>query len=117
MLGLGAVSAFNKGLTGSGFGPMMTAGQMLSGRTSKSAIGTTKLAEVPISIAGFVTYLVKNGMSTWSVVIFLGLGAIIGGAIGPYVTARLSSETKMRMGLGWVVVVLGTWTLVKTWLI
>ena len=117
ILGLGAFSAFNKGLSGSGFGPIMTAGQMLSGRTSKSAIGATKLAEVPISIAGFVTYLLGNGMASWNLVIFLGTGAIVGAIIGPHITAKFKSEKGMKVGLGILVIALGIWTLAKTSLI
>ncbi|MBW2124088.1 MAG: sulfite exporter TauE/SafE family protein [Deltaproteobacteria bacterium] len=35
ILGIGALSAFNKGLSGGGFGPVVTSGQMISGRGSK----------------------------------------------------------------------------------
>lgn len=117
ILGIGALSAFNKGLSGSGFGPIMTAGQMLTGRTAKSAIGATKLSEVPICVAGFLIYLVRNGMSTWDFVIFLGIGAIVGAVVGPHITAKFKSEKRMRVGLGILVIALGIWTLAKTWLI
>ena len=36
ILGVGAISAFNKGLSGGGFGPIVTAGQMISGREGKT---------------------------------------------------------------------------------
>jgi hypothetical protein len=117
ILGIGALSAFNKGLSGGGFGPVVTAGQMISGRPSKSSIGVTTLAEAPICISGFLIYLLRNGMPTWSLVIFLGLGAIVGALIGPHLTAKIKSETKVRLGLGILVSMLGIWTLAKTWLI
>jgi len=117
ILGIGALSAFNKGLSGGGFGPIVTAGQMISGRRSKSAIGATTLSEAPICIAGFLIYLLRRGMSTWNLVIFLGIGAIVGALVGPYITAKLKAETRVRVGLGILVIVLGAWTLVKTWLL
>lgn len=117
ILGIGALSAFNKGLSGGGFGPVVTAGQMISGRASKSAIGATTLSEVPICVAGFLMYLLRSGMSTWNLVIFLGIGAIIGAIIGPHITAKFRSETNLKIGLGILVIVLGIWTLAKTWLI
>lgn len=117
ILGIGAISAFNKGLSGGGFGPIVTAGQMISGRESKSAIGATTLSEMPICMAGFLAYLLRNGMSTWALVVFLGIGAIVGAVVGPHITAKLRSEKGVRIGLGIVVLALGIWTLAKTWLL
>jgi len=117
ILGIGALSAFNKGLSGGGFGPVVTSGQMISGRGSKSAIGATTLSEVPICIAGFLAYLLRNRMSTWNLVVFLGIGAIVGALVGPHITAKIKSEKGMKIGLGILVIALGIWTLVKTWLI
>jgi len=117
ILGIGAISAFNKGLSGGGFGPVVTTGQMIAGRATKNAIGATTLSEAPICIAGFLIYLLRNGMSTWNLVIFLGVGAIIGAFVGPHITAKLKSEERVRVGLGVLVIVLGAWTLAKTWLL
>jgi uncharacterized membrane protein YfcA len=44
---IGILSGFNKGLTGGGFGPVTTAGQMIGGRNGKNSIGTTTFAEAP----------------------------------------------------------------------
>ena len=117
MLGIGAISAFNKGLSGGGFGPIVTAGQMISGREGAKSVGSTTLAEAPICIAGFVTYILMNGIRSWSLVIFLGIGAIAGALVGPFLTARFKSERRVRVSLGLLVIVLGIWTLVKTWLL
>ncbi len=113
---IGAISAFNKGLSGGGFGPIVTAGQMISGRATRSSIGATTLSEVPICIVGFLAYLLQNGLSTWNLVIYLGIGAIAGALIGPFITSKFESEDKIRVGLGILVVALGAWTLAKTWL-
>lgn len=117
ILGIGALSAFNKGLSGGGFGPIVTVGQMISGRATKGAIGATTLSKAPICIAGFLVYLLRNGMSTWNIVIFLGGGAIVGALLGPYITANIKSEKGMRVSLGVLVGALGIWTLLRTWLI
>jgi hypothetical protein len=42
---LGLLAAFNKGISGGGYGPLVTSGQILSGVQSKNAIGITSLAE------------------------------------------------------------------------
>lgn len=51
---VGILSGFNKGLTGGGFGPVTTAGQMIGGRNGKNSIGVTTFAEVPICLVGFL---------------------------------------------------------------
>ncbi len=115
--GIGVISAFNKGLSGGGFGPIVTAGQMVSGREGARSVGATTLAEAPICIAGFVTYILRNGMQSWDLVLLLGIGAIAGALTGPFLTARFRSEKAVRVGLGTLVLALGIWTLVQTWLL
>jgi len=117
ILGVGILSAFNKGISGGGFGPVVTSGQLISGRESKRSIGATTLSEVPICITGFLTYLIKKGLPSWNLVLVLSAGAIVGAIIGPHITAKFKSEKKLRLGLGILVTLLGIWTLVKTWLI
>jgi uncharacterized membrane protein YfcA len=56
-------------------------------------------------------------MSTWNLVIFLGIGAIVGSFVGPHITAKFKSEKRVRIGLGILVIALGIWTLAKTWLL
>jgi len=117
VLGIGALSAFNKGLSGGGFGPVVTAGQLISGRESRNAIGATTLSEAPICIAGFLIYLLQSEMSDWTLVTFLGIGGILGAIVGPHITARFRSEKAIRVGLGVLVLALGAWTLVNTWVL
>ena len=45
IVAIGAVAAFNKGLSGGGYGPLVTAGQVVSGLPSKHAIAITSVAE------------------------------------------------------------------------
>lgn len=78
MLAVGVLSAFNKGISGGGFGPVVTSGQIIAGREGKSSIGTTTFAEAPICIAGFLTFLAAKGVSDWNLVVFLGIGALAG---------------------------------------
>lgn len=117
IFGLGILSAFNKGISGGGFGPVVTAGQLISGREGKRSIGATALSEAPICITGFLTYLIRNGLSRWDFALILTAGAIGGAMIGPHITAKVKSERKLRQGLGILVTLLGIWTLAKTWLI
>jgi len=117
ILGIGILSSFNKGISGGGFGPVVTSGQIISGREVKRSISATTLSEAPICIAGFLTYLIKNGMTTWNLVLLLCIGAIIGALIGPFITAKFKSESKVKISMGILVTLLGIWVLIMTWLI
>ncbi len=55
MVGVGILSAFNKGLSGGGFGPVTTAGPLIVGRGGRRSIGVTTLAKATICLAGFLT--------------------------------------------------------------
>ncbi len=139
MVGIGILSAFNKGLTGGGFGPVVTSGQILAGQRHKGAIGVTTLAEAPICIIGFFTYLIGrsigefNGsvmsasvskffvkmfspkMFQWELILALILGSVLIAPFGAFTTRRLKKE-KMHLILGLLIIVLGIWTLVKTYI-
>ena len=117
IIGIGILSAFNKGLSGGGFGPIVTAGQIIGGRDGKSSIGATTLAEAPVCIAGFLTYFFVKGASSWNFILLLTGGALIGALIGPQFTAFFKSEKKLKLVLGILVLILGVWTLTDTWLI
>ena len=113
--GIGVLSAFNKGLSGGGFGPVVTSGQMIAGRDGKGSIGATTLAEAPICITGFLTYFFTTGIQNWNFVLLLTTGALVGAMIGPFFTAKFKSEKRLKIILGLLVVIAGIWTLTKTW--
>ncbi len=52
---IGSVAAFNKGISGGGYGPVVAAGQILTGVEPKSAIGVTALSEGVTCIIAVLT--------------------------------------------------------------
>lgn len=112
MLSVGILASFNKGLSGGGFGPVATGGQLISGQKNKNAIGCTTLAEVPICITGFLVYVWLKGIPDLSLLLPLLAGAIVAAPIGALVTKRIDSN-KLRFLLGLTITVLGIWTIVK----
>ena len=117
MLAIGILSAFNKGISGGGFGPVVTSGQLIAGRDGRSSIGATTFAEAPICIAGFLTFLITKGISNWNLVILLSTGALIGAPLGALLTSKFKSEKRLRTGLGVLTLALGIWILIKTWVL
>ena len=138
MVAVGIVSAFNKGMSGGGFGPVVTGGQILAGQDHKAAIGVTTLAEAPICICGFLTYLIVRTakelttpllnmplsdflhhmfspqLFQWELILALLLGSILVAPFGAFTTRMLKKE-KLHYILGCLIFVLGIWTLFKTW--
>jgi uncharacterized membrane protein YfcA len=109
---VGLVSAFNKGLSGGGFGPVVAAGQVIVGQEPKSAVAITTAAEVPVCLASFAIYAL-NGTIDWHLLATLCVGAGLAGLVGPHATRRIASR-KMHYILGALVLALGVATLVKS---
>ena len=75
---LGLVASFNKGMSGGGYGPVVTGGQILSGVEGKSAIGITSLAEGLTCLVGVIAYvLIAKNPVEWKLAPYLILGAVL----------------------------------------
>ena len=109
---LGWIAAFNKGISGGGYGPVVTAGQVLSGVRGRNAVGIASLAEGFTSIVGLGIYLLSGTSLSWSLVSSLLLGAVISVPLSAYVVSRLPSG-KLTFIIGGMSTVLGGYTLVR----
>ena len=113
VVGLGLVAAFNKGISGGGYGPLVTGGQILAGVDGKGAIGITSLAEGLVCIVGVVTYyLTGNGGVDWGLAPSLVLGAVLSVPFAAFTVKRMAMH-KMRWAIGVAITVLGLFTLGK----
>ena len=112
MIALGAVAAFNKGLSGGGYGPLVTAGQVVSGMSPKHAVAITSLAEAWTCLVGLVAYIVIGGHINWTLAAPLTAGAVLSVPVATLTVRRLP-EVAMRASVGGLTCVLGILTLVK----
>lgn len=71
----------------------------------------------PICIVGFLTFLLTKGISDWNLVIFLSTGALLGASFGALLTSKLKSEKRLKNILGISTLLLGAWTLIRTWIL
>jgi uncharacterized membrane protein YfcA len=134
---VGVVSAFNKGMSGGGFGPLVTGGQIVSGHKAKRAVGVTTLAEAPICIAGFITWLIgklaiqseesllsrpvgdiaeavfSNQVLRWDLMLALIFGALFVAPLAPYITKKIHHKIWNYI-LGPLIIALGVWVIIKT---
>ena len=113
VIGLGLVAAFNKGLSGGGYGPLVTGGQIMAGVDGKGAIGITSLAEGLVCIVGVLAYMLTgNGAVNWGLAPSLVLGAVLSVPLAAF-TVKKMPVRKLRWAIGITVTILGLFTLVK----
>ena len=112
ILGLGVIAAFNKGLSGGGYGPLVTSGQILSGVNSKSSIAITSLAESFTCLVGVTAYLILGADINWSITLPLVIGSFISVPFCAW-TVKKIRITRFTTIVGIATIVLGLFTLYK----
>ncbi|MEI6153423.1 MAG: sulfite exporter TauE/SafE family protein [Deltaproteobacteria bacterium] len=114
---LGFVSAFNKALSGGGFGPLVAGGQLIfRDRSEKGAIGSTDFAEAPICLFSFLLWVFFKGLPPAALYLPLCAGSAIGGFFGPRCLSKIKSPEKLKKILGTLVLLEGVWLLYKVWI-
>ena len=111
---LGLIASFNKGMSGGGYGPVVTGGQVLSGVDGKSAVGITSLAEGLTCLVGVIAYLLisKNPLD-WRLAPWVIIGAVLSVPLSAK-SVKLMSERKLKFAIAILTIVLGAFTLIKT---
>ncbi len=112
IVAVGAVAAFNKGLSGGGYGPLVTAGQVVSGLPAKNAVAVTSVAESLACLVGVLAYLGAGKAIAWELALPLALGALLSVPMAT-LTVRHAREATLRGLVGWITVALGGVTLLK----
>lgn len=110
---VGVISSINKTLTGGGFSPVLTGGQIASGRSARSAVAVTSLIGIPICFGGFISYYVMENFSIpVDFIIILTIGGILGAPFGPMITKRFKEKNE-KLIMGSSLIILGISTLLK----
>ncbi len=110
IVGLGTVAAFNKGISGGGYGPLICGGQILSGVRGKSAIAITSFSEAVASLVGVAMYFFIEKNVDWKLAPYLIIGAMLSVPVSGYLVKKLKMN-KLTLIIGIVTVILGGWTL------
>jgi uncharacterized membrane protein YfcA len=108
----GFAASFNKGMSGGGYGPLVTGAQLLSGVRSKTAIAVTALAEGITCAVGAITYYFTKDFLDWSLAPPMIIAVLCAVPLAALTVRAL--ETKMLTVLiGVATITLGTVTLLK----
>ena len=107
---VGLLAAFNKALSGGGYGPLVTSGQIVSGVGPKQAVAITSLTEGFTCAIGFGAYVMLKGTLDLKLITPLTLGALFSVPLSTFTVSKLSDE-RMRSGVGAAAVSLGLFSL------
>lgn len=110
---LGLVASFNKALSGGGYGPLMTSGQVLSGIEGKAAVGITSLAEGFTCLGGSLLFLTLGKPLDPGLLIVVITGALASVPLSARVVRRLS-EAAMKRVIALLTLALGAFTLMRS---
>ncbi|MGD9639179.1 MAG: sulfite exporter TauE/SafE family protein [Alphaproteobacteria bacterium] len=113
MVFLGLVAAFNKGISGGGYGPLVTGGQVIIGVEEKKAIGITSFAEGLVCLVGVLSYLY---FKTTDIDLFLAVplctGALLSVPLAAF-TVKVVPPEIVRAKIGYATLYLGILCFVK----
>ncbi|MFH0739390.1 MAG: sulfite exporter TauE/SafE family protein [Candidatus Omnitrophota bacterium] len=112
LMGISFLAAFNKGISGGGYGPLVMGGQMLSGVCSKNAVGITAFAEAITCLVGFVCYILFGKAIDWKLTGLLIVSAIPAVPFAALTVKNINS-TKLKKYVGILITLLGLFTLLK----
>lgn len=115
IIAIGLLAAFNKGISGGGYGPLVTGGQVMSGVDEKVSISVTSLAEGSVCLVGFILYLIFKGNLNWTLTIPLVLGAILS-VPAAVITVKWLPRSEIKSAIGYVTLFLGTLALIRLYM-
>ena len=111
---LGVIASFNKGMSGGGYGPVVTGGQILSGVDGKNAVGITSLAEGLTCLVGVICYvLISKDSLEWKLAPYIIVGAVLSVPLSAKSVKRISAR-KLKLAIAVLTIILGTYTIYKT---
>ena len=112
IISLSVLASFNKGISGGGYGPVVTGGQLLSGVNDKTAVGITSMAEGLTCAAGLAVYFMLSDNIDVSLFPFLAAGAVMSVPLSVKTVTKINTG-KLRLIIGVCTIALGAFTLIR----
>ncbi|MBN2738320.1 MAG: sulfite exporter TauE/SafE family protein [Spirochaetales bacterium] len=109
---VGLIASFNKGISGGGYGPLVTGGQILSGVPEKKAIALTSFSEGITCLAGVIIYMLYNNPFQSPLLPILVCAGAMSVPFAALFVKKINTQ-KLRGAVGWVTLGLGIFSLSK----
>jgi uncharacterized membrane protein YfcA len=114
------IAGFNKAISGGGYGPLVTSGQLMSGGSVRSSVGVTQFSESTISILGFLLYFIfHNFVQIWLTIqlaIIMVFSGMFSAPLGAIIARKLDEEIA-RKTVPILAITLGIITLFRIFLL
>jgi uncharacterized membrane protein YfcA len=111
---MGLVGAANKGLTGGGYGPIITSGGILSGINEKAAVAIQSLSESFVSLIGFLYYYLYSEGILWSLTRNTALGVLIASPLAATILKNIN-ENDIKKLITITSIIMSTAIIMKAW--
>ncbi|MEI7881722.1 MAG: sulfite exporter TauE/SafE family protein [bacterium] len=112
IMALGMVAAFNKSLSGGGYGPLLTSGQVLSGVCEKGAVSITPPARGLTGLIAVVLYFMAKNTLEISLALPLALGSLLAMPVAVFTVAAIDAPL-LRRGITLATLLLGILLVIK----
>lgn len=111
---MGLIGAVNKGLTGGGYGPVVTSGGVLSGADEKTAIAIQSLSEAFISMVGFFYFFFSGEYVSWSLTRDIVVGVFLAAPLAAVLLKKIDKDD-IKMVITLMSLVMGLTIIMKAW--
>jgi uncharacterized membrane protein YfcA len=109
---LGTVAAFNKGISGGGYGPLLTGGQVLSGICEKGAVSITPPARGLTGLISVILYFAAKGTLELGLALPLIVGSLLAMPVAVLTVAKVNADV-LRKGIVAATLILGALLVVR----
>ncbi len=112
LIGMGLLGAFNKGISGGGYIPLVAGGQISNGREVRSSVGSMT---IPVTIAcavGFLGYVLIKGDIHWLLVAAACIGSVVAAPLAAMMIKRIDAR-RLRFAVGTATSLLGALTIAR----
>lgn len=99
-------------MSGGGYGPVVTGGQLIAGVHGKNAVAITSLAEALTCVVGVIAYFLTKSVLDWTLAPYLIIGAVLSVPLSG-ITVKKIATRKLKWGISIVTIILGVVTLTK----
>jgi hypothetical protein len=103
---IGLFGAFNKGISGGGYGPIVTGGQIVSGIGPRAAIAITSVVEAVMCAVGFLFYFLLSSSMDYVLLVGIVLGALLAAPLSAITTSKVSQE-RLKYAIAAATIALG----------
>jgi len=102
----GLFAGFIKGLTGCGYGPLLTSGQLLVGVDGKSAVGISMLAGPAVFSLSILTYACTAATIDGYLILYMMSAIAVATPIGAFLLHRIQLQSVKRI-IGFATIIMG----------